>query len=276
MVVRVRGEEGTTPFALWTGPNRHSMNGKLEPRRPITCTSQEPVGFQYLLGTHRTGILPSAGHLANPSQYNTQHLLCYNKPVDSCRSNFRLQESFADGVGDAMQKKYLFDFGCPRSGTTYFHSLLAWHPSVSLRLERYSRQMSARTLMPSHFDRQRFFCMKAGDTWYDNLSQFPRQQRLCEEHYDAAEYVGDKVPLGYEVFDHMIKHFAHARYICLVRNVLDVADKLRVSKTEDNALESVLGGAEGGRALECIPASNSCLCRGHTNSSCSLRRPDNR
>jgi hypothetical protein len=122
-----------------------------------------------------------------------------------------------------MQKKFLFVFGCPRSGTTYFHSIMAWHPAIALGLERFSRRMLTRTLMPLHFDRQRFFCMEAGDTWYDNLLQFPGQQRLCEEHYDAAEYVGDKVPLGYEVFDHLITHFFDVRFVVLVRNVFDVA-----------------------------------------------------
>ena len=120
-----------------------------------------------------------------------------------------------------MQKRFVF--GCPRSGTTYFHSIMAWHPAIALGLERFSKRMLTRALMPYDFDRRRFFCMEAGDTWYKHLSQFPGQQRLCEEHYDAAEYVGDKVPLGYEVFDHLITHFSDARFVVLVRNVFDVA-----------------------------------------------------
>jgi hypothetical protein len=122
-----------------------------------------------------------------------------------------------------MQKKFLFVVGCPRSGTSNFHTLLAGHPAIAMGLERFSKRMLARALTPAHFGRQRFFSMEPGDTWYDKLSQFPGPQRLCEEHYDAAEYVGDKVPRGYEVFDHMITHFSGARFICLVRNVFDVA-----------------------------------------------------
>lgn len=120
-------------------------------------------------------------------------------------------------------KKFLFVHGCPRSGTSYLHGLLAQHPALALGLERYNLRMFARTLVPADFARDRLLRVEPGDTWYDDLGQFPWQRGLLESHYDAAVYVGDKVPRGYEVFDHLITHFPDVRFICLVRDVFDVA-----------------------------------------------------
>lgn len=48
-----------------------------------------------------------------------------------------------------MQKKFLFVCGCPRSGTSYLHALLAQHPAIALGLERFNLRLFARTLMPA-------------------------------------------------------------------------------------------------------------------------------
>ena len=48
-----------------------------------------------------------------------------------------------------MQKKFLFVCGCPRSGTSYFHSLLAPHPAIALGLERFNLRMFDRRLTPA-------------------------------------------------------------------------------------------------------------------------------
>jgi len=122
-----------------------------------------------------------------------------------------------------MQKKFLFVCGCPRSGTSYLQSILVRHPAIALGMERFNLRLLARTLMPTDFERERFFRMEAGDTWYDDLAHFPWRQRRVEAHYDTAEYVGDKAPQGYEVFDHLITNFPDVRFICLVRNLFDVA-----------------------------------------------------
>lgn len=130
------------------------------------------------------------------------------------------------------QKKFLFVGGCPRSGTSYFHALLASHPAIALGLERFNLRLFARTLVPADFERSRFLRMEAGDTWYDDLSQFPWQRQLVESHYDGAEYVGDKVPRAYEFFDHLVTHFPDVRFICLVRNVFDVAASYEARRRE--------------------------------------------
>jgi hypothetical protein len=101
--------------------------------------------------------------------------------------------------------------------------MLAWHPAIALGTERFNLRLFARTLMPTDFERSRFFRMEAGDTWYDDLSHFPWRQRRAEANYDSADYVGDKVPRGYECFDHLITYFPDVHFICLVRNLFDVA-----------------------------------------------------
>jgi hypothetical protein len=122
-----------------------------------------------------------------------------------------------------MRKKFLFVCGCPRSGTSYFQAILVHHPAIALGMERFNLRLFARKLMPTDFERERFFRVESGDTWYDDLKEFPWRQRRVEAQYDSAEYVGDKVPQGYEFFDHLITHFPDVRFICLVRNLLDVA-----------------------------------------------------
>lgn len=118
-----------------------------------------------------------------------------------------------------MNKKFLFVFGCPRSGTSYVQALLAQHPAICLGLERFNMRMSRRELLPADFAEERLFRMEAGDTWYRDVAHFPWQHSLMKSHFAGAEYVGDKVPLGYEVFDHLVTNFPDVRFICLVRNV---------------------------------------------------------
>lgn len=122
-----------------------------------------------------------------------------------------------------MNRRFLFVCGCPRSGTSYSHALLAQHPALALGLERFNLRLFGHKLLPADFGRSRFLHIEAGDTWYDSASQFPWQHGLAESHYDAAQYLGDKVPRAYEHFDHLITHFPDVRFICLVRNVFDVA-----------------------------------------------------
>lgn len=135
------------------------------------------------------------------------------------------------------QKKFLFVCGCPRSGTSFLHGLLAQHPAIALGLERFNLRLFARRLVPADFEHERFFRVEPHDTWYDDLSRFPWQRRLLESHYDAATYIGDKVPRAYECFDHLVTHFPDIRFISIVRDVYDVAasyESRRQAKTEWN------------------------------------------
>lgn len=131
-----------------------------------------------------------------------------------------------------IRKKFLFVCGCPRSGTSFLHGLLADHPAVALGLERFNLRLFARSLVPADFERERFLRVEPGDTWYDDLSQFPWQRGQLEAHYDAATYVGDKVPRAYECFDHLVTQFPDVRFINLVRNVYDVAASYEARRRE--------------------------------------------
>ena len=92
-----------------------------------------------------------------------------------------------------MHKKFLFVCGCPRSGTSYFQSILAWHPAIALGMERFNLRLFAGKLLPSDFERERFFRMEAGDTWYDDLSHFPWPQRVMR-HGNGTGHLG--IPTG--------------------------------------------------------------------------------
>lgn len=154
------------------------------------------------------------------------------------------------------RKKFLFVCGCPRSGTSFLHGLLAQHPAIALGLERFNLRLFARRLVPNDFERERLLRVESGDTWYDDLSQFPWQRRLLESHYDAAAYVGDKVPRAYEYFDHLVTHFPDVRFIGLVRDVFDVAASYETRRRETtdwnpdwNARQAVAHSNESLRAM---------------------------
>lgn len=137
-----------------------------------------------------------------------------------------------------MAKQFLFVCGCPRSGTSFLHGILARHPAIAIGLERFNLRTFARKTMPADFTRERFFRPEPGDTWYDDLSRFDWLYPNLDAKYDTANYAGDKTPRAYEVFDHLIAQFPDVRFLVIVRDVFDVAasyEKRRLAMTEWNA-----------------------------------------
>jgi len=136
-----------------------------------------------------------------------------------------------------VAKKFLFVCGCPRSGTSFLHRILTHHPAIAIGLERFNLRTFARKTTPADFTQERFFHVEPGDTWYDDLSRFDWLYRNLDPRYDAADYVGDKTPRAYEVFDHLIAQFPDVRFLVIVRDVFDVAasyENRRKATTEWN------------------------------------------
>ena len=117
----------------------------------------------------------------------------------------------------------LFICGCPRSGTTFLHSILSAHPQVAVGLERWNTPLLAGRLRPAHFAEDRFFDIRRGETWYETFDGFADYYAQLRAKYAAARWHGDKVPRAYEAFAPLASAFPEARFVFIVRNIVSVA-----------------------------------------------------
>lgn len=122
--------------------------------------------------------------------------------------------------------KHLFLMGCGRSGTTALATLLNGHERIALGIERYGNRFFRREFLdPSLFERERFFDLQEGDTFYSDMVAFnPRLYATLLERYDQATYRGDKIPLLYRFLPRLLDTFGEdCRVIFIFRNIIDVA-----------------------------------------------------
>jgi hypothetical protein len=120
-------------------------------------------------------------------------------------------------------RKFLFLCGCPRSGTGALSNLFLNLDVCALGVERFNHLYERRTLGPGHFERQRFFDVRPGDTWLGSFDILKKEYAVAETRYDSAIYHGDKFPRAYEFYDHLIARFDDVRFVFIVRNIRDVA-----------------------------------------------------
>lgn len=133
--------------------------------------------------------------------------------------------------------RYLFICGCPRSGTTAMWSLLTAAPDIVLGLERYGTRMFASTggLSPDLFQAERFFDVRPGDTFYNDLDAFHPYYRAARTRFADAAAVGDKLPKLYMRFQALATAFPQSTVVFMLRNIYDVASsyKKRAADPED-------------------------------------------
>jgi hypothetical protein len=136
-----------------------------------------------------------------------------------------------------MTRSFLFVCGCPRSGTTALWRLLTSDQRLRLGVERYGNKFFSREfLTPDLFEKQRFFEVQSGDTFYSNLEAFNPYYKTAREGYENALYFGDKIPKLYNYFDRLGTNFPNCKTIFIFRNVFDVAAsyKARLLNENDN------------------------------------------
>lgn len=123
----------------------------------------------------------------------------------------------------AARANILFIGGCPRSGTTALWKLLVAHPVIVLGIERYVLLTYRNKLTPELFTRDKFFSLQAGETFYDNIDKFSPYYPKARLAFDAAQWVGDKLPNLYFSYSSLAKNFAGAHVFYILRNIIDVA-----------------------------------------------------
>lgn len=132
-------------------------------------------------------------------------------------------------------REYLFLCGCARSGTSVLQRVLAGHAEIALGMERYIRRFrQTGRLSPDLFEKTRFFDVREGDTFYQDLSRFDRTYGALAERYQDCRYVGDKIPLLYRGYDAIFEDFADARFIFISRNIWDVASSFKRRALNEN------------------------------------------
>lgn len=101
--------------------------------------------------------------------------------------------------------------------------LLTRDPRIALGLERYAELLQSTGLHPSLFEKDRFFDLRPGDTFYKDLEAFNPYYGEIRSRYADTEFKGDKIPSLFAHLDNVFAAFPGARVIVMVRNVFDIA-----------------------------------------------------
>jgi hypothetical protein len=123
------------------------------------------------------------------------------------------------------EKNYCFICGVARSGTTELRRLIASHPLAAIGVERYiSRSFTPQFLGPELFDKDRFFRLEEGDTFYQDLDAFTPYYGNLRDRYDSCVLFGDKIPRLYERYAELRQAFPKLKVLFILRNIFDIAD----------------------------------------------------
>jgi len=127
------------------------------------------------------------------------------------------------------RQKPLFVCGAPRSGTTAMQALLTADKRIVLGMERYGAYLNDE-FGPQLFSKQRFFDFESDPR--DRTRSRPYYEEVAASHFDAAEYIGDKIPLLYLEFDRVTKVYPEAKFVVLLRNIIDICNSYQNRKDD--------------------------------------------
>lgn len=121
-------------------------------------------------------------------------------------------------------RNYLFVCAPPRSGTTALVRCLNFHPKIVVGQERYKYRLLGRQCPTFDyrglFAKERFFHFDPGDSNIDLKARFYVN---AAAKYDAAKYVGDKVPRLYRSIPFLLRTFSPCRIVYIAREPISVA-----------------------------------------------------
>lgn len=124
----------------------------------------------------------------------------------------------------------LFIVGCPRSGTTLLQHIMIAHPDVAIGLERYNLKVFAHKALRADFEKERFFAIEPGDTWYNRLDVFADEYKSILDKFETAKYHGDKIPRGYQHYPYLMRIFKDTRFLFMIRDIYSVAASYEVRR----------------------------------------------
>ncbi len=122
-------------------------------------------------------------------------------------------------------KKFVFVAGCARSGTGALAQLLSASDDIVIGMERFGHleRKDNFSLTPDHFEKGRFFDVRAGDTFYEDFDEFHAHDKRIREKFDSCTYIGDKRPDLYESYDEIFRRFPGVVVFFIYRNIREVA-----------------------------------------------------
>lgn len=114
----------------------------------------------------------------------------------------------------------LFIAGCPRSGTTALRNVISIDKDIFIGMERYYFRAALNySLSPDLFEKDRFFDLRNGDTFWNDLNVYAGGQGS----FAGTTFRGDKIPKLYRHFDKLFNSFTNCRVLFIYRNIIDVA-----------------------------------------------------
>lgn len=143
---------------------------------------------------------------------------------------------------------YIFISGCARSGTSTLAHLIGSHSKIILGIERYGHRIEKNSfsLSPNLFEKDRFLRIESGDTFYDDFELMHSETPGIESKFDTYEYIGDKRPELYKVYDEVFREFPTACFFFIYRDIYDVcnswnnrAEEMKDWPRDKNYLEAV-------------------------------------
>jgi hypothetical protein len=113
-----------------------------------------------------------------------------------------------------------FICGCPRSGTSALRNVFNADARFAIGMERYYfKAANSFELNQSLFEKERFFSLKEGDTFWTELTAYDGMKPT----FDNSIYRGDKIPKLYNYFDNLFAELPKSKVLFIIRDVLDVA-----------------------------------------------------
>jgi len=128
-------------------------------------------------------------------------------------------------------RNLLFVCGTPRSGTTAMQALLAGDDRIALGMERYGSYLG-NDFNEGLFTKERFFDFDSDPR--DANRKNAAYLEAANRNFDTATYIGDKIPLLYRAHSRVSAVFPDAKYIVILRNIVDICNSYRTRKENPN------------------------------------------
>jgi hypothetical protein len=124
-----------------------------------------------------------------------------------------------------------FICGCPRSGTSALRNVFNNDVRFVIGMERYYyRAAKSFSLENKLFEKDRFFDLQEGDTFWPELSMYDGLQN----RFNEAIYRGDKIPKLYSHLNELFVALPNTKVLFIIRDIFDVAASYNARANNEN------------------------------------------